>query len=388
MIRHLFKLIWNQKRKNIGLSFELLLSFLVLFGVFSFSFFFLKRYYTPLGFEYDKVWAVMLNQNQTPDSLAIGIQDRLQQQLRTYPEIKNFAISGGNIPFSNYGIINEVHYEEISVGSDMYTADHNLAQTLGIQMLEGRWFQPEDAAAEPPPVVMTRALKEKFFKEEPAVGKLILTGESEKARVVGICNNYRYRGDMEEMRNGLFLYPDQNRPAERILLKTSDRADAAFEAKLLSDFQQIAPNWSIEIDYLDEMRSSKMRLRLLPILILSIISGFLIFNVALGLFGVLWQTISRRRDEIGIRRAMGSTKGEVAFQFIGETLVLASLSIVLGLFFAIQFPLLQIFNVSSDIYIWAMIAAILFIYLLVFLCALFPSTQAAKLHPAVALREE
>lgn len=387
MIRHLFKLIWNQKRKNLGLSFELLFSFMVLFGVFSFSFFFLKRYGTPLGFEYDKVWAIMLNQNQTPDSLAIQDQELMEQRLASFPEIKEFSRSGGNIPFSNYSIINSVNYEDKEAGSDFFTADEHFLNTLNLEMVEGRWFTPEDHAAEPQPVVLTQELKEKLFEGDNALGKIILNDET-KCKVIGICNNYRYRGDMEQTRNGMFKFQDPGKSSERILLKVTANADAAFEAKLLSNLQELAPNWSIEINYLDEMRADKIQLRLIPILILSIICGFLIFNVALGLFGVLWQNISKRKDEIGIRRAMGSTQGEITFQFVGETIVLATLSIILGLFFAIQFPLLNIFNVPTDIYIWAIIAAILFIYLLVFICAIFPSAQAAQLHPATALREE
>ena len=387
MIRHLFKLIWNQKRKNLGLSFELLFSFLVLFGVFSFSFFFLKRYSTPLGFKYDNVWAVMLNKNQTPDSVAIQTQDLMEQRLASFKEIKEFARSGGNIPFSNYSIINSVQYGDKDAGSDFFTGDEHLLSTLNLEMVEGRWFKPEDHGAEATAVVITKELKEKLFEEDSALGKIILNDEK-KCKVIGICKNYRYRGDMEQTRNGLFTFQDPTKPSERILLKVSAEADATFEAKLLKSFQDLAPSWSIEINYLDEMREDKIQLRLLPILILSIICGFLIFNVALGLFGVLWQNISKRKDEIGIRRAMGSTQGEITFQFVGETIVLATLSIILGLFFAIQFPLLNIFNVSTDIYIWAIIAAMLFIYLLVFLCAVFPSAQAAKLHPATALREE
>ncbi|MEL6592113.1 MAG: FtsX-like permease family protein, partial [Bacteroidota bacterium] len=113
-----------------------------------------------------------------------------------------------------------------------------------------------------------------------------------------------------------------------------------------------------------------------------------IFNVALGLFGVLYQNINHRKQEIGVRRAIGSTQSGVSKQFVLEIAVLASMSLVLGLFFAIQFPLLDVFGLKPGIYLLAIAFAVISIYLLVVICALIPSRQAAQLHPAMALREE
>ena len=123
-------------------------------------------------------------------------------------------------------------------------------------------------------------------------------------------------------------------------------------------------------------------------IILLVVGGFLIINVALGLFGVLWYNINKRRAEIGLRRAVGASGNSVTKQLIGEALVLATFSLILGSFFAIQFPLLNVFDLSSTVYITALILSVIFIYLLVIFCALYPGKQAAAIYPAVALHEE
>jgi putative ABC transport system permease protein len=123
-------------------------------------------------------------------------------------------------------------------------------------------------------------------------------------------------------------------------------------------------------------------------IIMSIVGCFLVINVALGLFGVLWYNINKRRGEIGLRRAVGATGNSVSSQLIAESLILATLSLIIGVFFAVQFPLLNVFDLQAGIYITAMLLAILFIYLLVFLCSLYPGRQAAAIYPAVALHEE
>jgi putative ABC transport system permease protein len=127
---------------------------------------------------------------------------------------------------------------------------------------------------------------------------------------------------------------------------------------------------------------------LMPVVILLILATFLIINVALGLFGVLWYNINKRRGEIGLRRAIGATGNSVAAQIVTESMFLATLSLIVGSFFAVQFPLLNVFDLPAGVYITAMFLSILFIYLLVLFCSLYPGRQAAAVYPAVALHEE
>ncbi len=119
-----------------------------------------------------------------------------------------------------------------------------------------------------------------------------------------------------------------------------------------------------------------------------IVAGFLIINVALGLFGVLWYNINKRKGEIGLRRAVGATGNSVSKQLVGEVLVLSTISLVLGCFFAVQFPLMNVFDLPAGIYLIAIAMAVAFIYALVTVCALYPGKQAAAIYPAVALHEE
>ena len=71
-------------------------------------------------------------------------------------------------------------------------------------------------------------------------------------------------------------------------------------------------------------------------IILIIVAGFLIINVALGLFGVLWYNINLRKSEIGLRRAVGASGNAVSKQLVGEALVLATFALIIGSFFAIH----------------------------------------------------
>jgi len=125
-----------------------------------------------------------------------------------------------------------------------------------------------------------------------------------------------------------------------------------------------------------------------PIIVMLIVGCFLIINVALGLFGVLWYNINKRKGEIGLRRAIGASGQSVSSQLVAEALILATFSLIVGAFFAVQFPILNLFDLPAGVYIAAIILSVIFIYLLVLVCSLYPGRQAAAILPAVALHED
>lgn len=111
--------------------------------------------------------------------------------------------------------------------------------------------------------------------------------------------------------------------------------------------------------------------------------------VGLGMVGVLWQSITRRSREIGVRRAIGATAGTVYGQILGELLVVTSFGLFLGLLVVVQFPILQIMGwVSGTVVAIASLIAIALIYALALAAGLYPSWLAARVQPAAVLRSE
>ncbi|MEM8887624.1 MAG: FtsX-like permease family protein [Bacteroidota bacterium] len=390
MIRQAFKLIWNQRGKHLGLFVEIFFSFMVLFLVFSFGIYNLQEYFSPLGYEYEDVWAITFNREGMEKEASLQVDVQIEEALKSYPEIREFSWSQNNIPFSSTSNTSDMERENSNVMAQRFVVDDNYDETMEMELMEGRWFNEQDATNHRPPFILTMNMAEELFPEGSAVGKKLKwgSGDDDYHEIVGVVENYRYRGGIMESGHSFFIRKHDDQLLSDILLKVDKDATAAFEAKLMKHLHQIAPGYSMEIRYIDEMRSNFLLVSFIPMLILGIIGAFLIFNVALGLFGVLWQNISRRKQEIGVRRAMGSSKAEITTQFILEIMVLASISLILGIFFASQFPLLDVFGVNAGIYIAAIVFAAICIYLLVFVCALIPSSQAAELHPAIALREE
>lgn len=387
MLRHFFTLIWNKRKTHALLIVEIWASFLVLFGVLTFLLSNLRNYREPIGFSYEQVWSMELTNNQDTTDVPAKVESILRR-IRGYPEVESASRMSSNTPFTMNNMNNSVSYQNASTLAEFYRTDESLYRTLDITMQKGRWFGPQDRSARYTPLVINQKLQEKLFPGENPIGKTIKKDDTHFWKVVGVVETFKGKGEYMNNTPAIFEPLTEKDWDMSILIKTRPGTDATFEANLVKDVLAMVRNWGAEVTYLTESRKTQHNLTLVPVIIFGIISTFLLINVGLGLFGVLNLNIARRRGEIGLRRAMGATEKSISLQFLGEIWVLASFSILLGLLFAVQFPLLHVFDMDAGIYLLAMAVAVVVIYLIVTLCAWYPSRQASLIAPAVALHED
>jgi putative ABC transport system permease protein len=390
MIRHLIKLIWNKRKAHSLLMVEIWASFLVLFGLCTLIVFNVRNYAEPLGFDYENRWAINLSNNQDTTKVAEKT-GMVLQRIKDYAEAESVAqLSNELHPFSSSTNGTSATYKKRNTGVNFLATDENFAKTMSINLTAGRWYNRADRGGKYTPVVINRKTQEALFENENPVGKVLADYDrKDKWIITGVVDAYKDKGEFMQNKPTLFEMtdPQDDRP-RTLVVKVKPGTDAVFEARMQKDITAIVKDWNVQIVYLDAARKSKINQTLVPVLIFLIICSFLLINVALGLFGVLNVSITRRRGEIGLRRALGATERSISWQFVGEMWVLATFALVLGLLLAGQFPLLNVFDLDAGVYLVAMAVSIIIIYLLVTLCALYPSRQAAMVQPAVALHEE
>ncbi|MES2332768.1 MAG: ABC transporter permease [Bacteroidota bacterium] len=392
MLTHLFKLIWNKKKQNFLLMLEMLVSFIVMFAVFSLLVFFYQNYRQPMGFIYNNVWSINLGSHEgdrEKNDSAEAVKQSTKNILLSIPQVEGLSYSGNNIPFSFSSSNTQVAYQNKKSMANIYTVEDGYMKVMQFKLTEGRWFEDADVAAKNRPVVINAALKEKIFGKESPLGKL-LGSDAEGMKVIGVVNDFKDKGDFQGAEPGLFQRADTSsyKWMSEILVKMRPGSGAAVESSLYKALSASIKNSNIEIEYLSKKLVAKNNFTLVPMIILLVVAGFLIINVALGLFGVLWYNINKRRSEIGLRRAVGASAGSISKQLVGEALVLSTISLLIGSFFAVQFPLLHVFDLPASVYLVALLLSVIFIYVLVLLCAWYPGKQAAAIYPAVALHEE
>ena len=394
MFKHLFKLIWNKKKQNFLLISEILISFMVIFAVFTMVVYYYQNYKKPMGIDYENIWAISYNntlQTKSTDSLD-QYYETLSNTIKAMPQVRGVSYTSDNVPFFQNISEGMVSHDKKRVDHvNWYRTGDTYKNVLNIQMLEGRWFDKTDGAAKNKNVIINQSLREEMFGKGPAIGQLLGDYDFKNTmKVVGVVQDVKAKGDYAAAGYAVYERLDTGsfRSIGRILVKVAPGSDATFEGKLYKTLANYMKNSDVEIEHLVNKRTDTNYFTLVPIIVLLVVACFLIINVALGLFGVLWYNINKRRGEIGLRRAVGATGNSVSSQLVAESFILATLSLIIGCFFAVQFPLLNVFNLPASVYVTAIFLSVAFIYLLVFVCSLYPGRQAAAIYPAVALHEE
>lgn len=418
MTRHLLRLMWNRKRQNLLLIVEIFVAFLIVVVVSVMAVHFGYNATQPLGFSSQDVWALEVRRTTGPGQPGGDVEaDRevfrqVMAELAARPEVT--ALSGAFAgPYSWYSWGDDLSLEGrpprlINVNR----TDDGFALVLDLSLVDGRWFSRDDTAAAAggwEPVVINRRLALDVFGTEAAAGRVIAETAREgpggqsgrrgrEKRVVGVIDDFRQFGELSTPEAVLFYRRTLDDPADRldlpesVLLRLRPGTTAAFEETLLRRLRSIAPSWSFGVQPVDAQREAMLRERTAPLLVVAIIAAAMLLMVALGLTGVVWQSVTQRMREFGLRRAQGATGVGVGRQVIAELAVMTTFAVALACLLLMQIPLLplprEVQVVPAPVFIAGVALAIIAVYSVTLLCAWYPSRLATRVPPAEALRYE
>lgn len=414
MIKHLFKLMWNRKRSTSLLLTEIFLSFLVLFGIFSMAYDKYSYLSEPVGFNYKNIWNVTLNWKAEDDETVQSKQKQLLASLKNFSEIESASLTSTNSApyYSWHWNTSMKNPNEKSIITTLTSADDNLAKVLSLNIIEGRWFNKTDDASNGIPIVINKKFRDEYFGDEFVLEKSKLK-KNEKSnvnyKIVGVIDRYKYKGEFSEneplivkrfninynqddetAENEQNMFAKELRASnhEQLMLKVKPGTTVEFEEKLVKHIANLTNGWEANSTMVEEKRNAVIKDNLIQILFPSALAFFLILNVGFGLMGVLWYSINRRKSEIGLRRAVGASSKIIYEQIIGEALLLGTFAIVVGIVFAAQVPILQIFDAELIIYLISIATSSVFLYCLVTVCSFYPGLLASKIQPVDALHNE
>ena len=406
MIKHLMKLVWNRKRANLLITLEIFACFLVLFATLVMVIYYVDNFRQPRGFDYTNVWSVGTSMSTLTD-MERDDKEAMRKNtaaffgaIRNMPEVDSISV----IAQAPYTLSVNSTYVEYN-GKRTYTAQNHatddLPRVLKLELERGRWFGPSDDGLAWNPVVINRKLAEELFGDEDPIGKDISDKRPTKdehgqpaprkeLRVVGVLSAFRKEGEFSAPEPYLFhrSVPGGGRTWD-FVIRVRPGTPKSFEETLVRRLHLINPNWSFEIDELSQLRDSRLSYQIAPMVAAGIVVGFLMVMVALGLVGVVWQSVSQRTTEIGLRRALGAPATSVYKQIIGELLIITSCGTLAGILIVVQFPLLDLVGfLSGRVYFASLFASLAVIYTLTLACGLYPSRIATRIQPVEALRWE
>lgn len=388
MIKHILTLLWNKRQSIFLMLMEVFFAFLILFAIFTFSIYFLRIYQVPLGFKTEDISIAYLTIDEEVDSVGrIELFQQLRREMEAYPEVEQVAFQSGITPFSSSMWTMSNSDNGFELMTSLYRTDEQFGDLMDMNLIEGRWYTKEDMDAKYLPIVINDQLRKKYYGDAPLIDSIItLDGER---KVVGVVDYFKYQGQFAEDLPLTFIpMPLGDERMRTMLIRLRPGTPPEFEEKINNTIAAITNNRDFVIETLESNRKERARYTWIPLIAGLSICGFLIINVALGLFGVLYYNISKRRAEIGLRRAIGSSQGEVRKQFTIEVFLVSLFGMLLAAILAVQFPLLEVVDISADNFYLSILVTAGLISTVVLLCALWPSHQAAQIHPAIALHEE
>jgi putative ABC transport system permease protein len=413
MLIHYFKIIWNRKRQNLLLALEMMLAFLVLSVLFTMAANLLLYFSKDLGFDYKNRWVISIAADGSDEFKWTKANRQSIEQIRRHIQQMDGVQTVALIDMTPFSYNNWVNGDSLPTGYanvELSTADDYYAQAMNINIVEGRWFNADDDAANFVPIVINRRYAEAAYPGESPLGKTLMPRFWDKLppekqeqlagyqplnhRVVGVVDDYRKYGEAEPLKMMALVRSnpsDSNQyvPANLVVHVEESSMNAAFEEKMMQDLERLAPMWTFQISTSEKERQYRMRETFSPLISFALVALFMVIMVALGLVGVIGQNVNARISEIGLRRAVGATQSHIFRQITGELLMLTGLSLFAGTIIAVQFPLLKLFNdIELQAYIVGWAAAVIFVVFTALLCGLYPSQNATRVQPTTALHEE
>lgn len=307
--------------------------------------------------------------------------------------------SGGSVPIS-------LRPDQVrpNTMAAIYLAGGDALRTLDLHLVAGRDFQPDEigefypshpgSGRAPGAVIITQALARMLFPDGSALGRSIFIGLPSSSRIVGIVRQLQVPWTSASGWGSNFsedsvltparlidkdvLYVVRARPGQ--LPVTEKKATAALRA---NDRMQI-----LDGPYLmKQTRTYAYRDDLGFSIFLAVVTWLLLGVTAAGIVGLTSYWVSRRRRQIGIRRALGATRGAIVGYFLGENLLIASAGIVAGtaLTIGLNLWIASAFGMPH-IPVGYVLTGIVTLVLLAQLGALWPAWRAASIPPAIAAR--
>jgi predicted permease len=271
---------------------------------------------------------------------------------------------------------------------------------MGIPLLTGRTFGPQDNTSTPKVVVVNQTFANKYFPNESAVGKRFTFDpkKPDEIEIIGIAKDAKYTSQRDETPPTVYSSYRQERPQAGATFEVRTTGDpSATIASVRSVVREIEPNLPVmNVKSQVEQADETLRMERLFAKLLTLFALLAQQLAAIGLFGVLAYAVSQRTHEIGIRMALGADRGNVMRMIVKQGMILVAIGVVLGVVGAyILTKYLEswislskmLFGVKvTDPLTYGVIAVLLTVVALI--ACYIPARRATKVDPLVALRYE
>ena len=326
--------------------------------------------------------------------------------LRSLPGVKSVSIAnqvryGDSSWNSSVNLTSDQKIPSASVST--YLADAQFVKTLGLKLVAGRDFTPDEMISyaklrEPgadvavPSAIITRALADKLYPGQDPVGKVFYSWDDDPTRVIGVVEHLLRPNDWIKPGMGDFsvIFPIEMGYDNGVYLLRVDPAQR--QQVLKSAGEALVKNGPVRIlsernARVEDMADKFYQTDRSMIWLLSAVCIALLIVTALGIIGLASFWVQQRTRQIGVRRALGATRGQILRYFQTENFLLTSIGIVIGMAmaFAINLALMKYYELPRLPALYLPLGA-LCLWALGQIAVYGPAKRAAMVPPALATR--
>jgi putative ABC transport system permease protein len=324
----------------------------------------------------------------------------LIQRVEALPGVKSAAVTT-NLPLYRQGNSTGVEIEgrpapppgqEIIITTRVISPKY--LTTMGIPLLRGRQFGPEETAKMPGAVIISETMARRYWPNEDPLGKRLTPGRNagpeDWFQIIGIAKDVKQFELTAASKPQMYLpYVQADFFAPRDLVVKTDVDPIGMAATVRRAVWEIDKDQPVSnIKTMDEIAAESVARQRFSMLLLAIFAGVALVLAAVGIYGVMSYSVTQRRNEIGIRMALGAQRSDVLKLTVGQGLKLVLVGVSVGLVGAFVLTRLMVsllFGVgATDPGTFIGISVILVSVALI--ASYIPARRATKVDPLVALR--
>jgi putative ABC transport system permease protein len=265
-------------------------------------------------------------------------------------------------------------------------------QTMRITLLRGRVFNEQDIAGAKPVVIINQTVAEKYFPAQDPIGKHLANSRDKiQLEIVGVVGDVKFTGLNTPYIPEMYMPQAQNPAATMTLVVRSTSNPQPLIAAVRQKAAEIDPDLPFSnVASMSDVVSASVAQPRLTTQFTGFFAALALLLTAVGIYGVLAYSVTQRIHEMGIRMALGASRGEILKLVVGQGMKLVLSGLVLGLVVSLGATRLLaslLFGTSArDPLTFAAVTLVLIVVAL--LAAYIPARRAAMVDPIVALRYE
>lgn len=351
-----------------------------------------------LGFNPQRILLFDVDPPRTQYAAAkrIWFFEQLLERLESAPGVQaatasQAALISGMSADTHFTILGTTHNQNRQASTWVNQVGSGFFETMQVPILSGRGIESHDRAGAPAIAVVNRTFASKYFNGENPIGRILIEGR-QSYQITGICADARYSSLRMPAPPTVYVAFAQAQDLWRLTyeLKTAADTDSIMK-NVRAILRSMDPNVPVfDVRTQTEQIDATMSEERLFATLTSVFGMLALVLAAIGIYGVIGYSVTRRTSEIGIRMAIGARRGQVLRMILRECAWLAGLGLAIGLAgaaLATGYVRTMLYGLTPADPI-ALGAAVALLAFIAFAAAWIPARQASRLDPMQALRHE